>query len=94
MQSKDNYGWICPKCGCPNAPTNQTCVACFSSDPQKDCVGDKIVATRSPLFPPSCSKCGIKFYASMGYVCVDDNCPCGMGPGIAAFNPLNAKDNK
>lgn len=24
----ENYGWICPKCGMPNAPTNLVCVAC------------------------------------------------------------------
>ena len=93
-----NYGWVCPKCGCPNAPTNKTCVACFSHEDPAPKVLMPIIKDTLP--PTTCSTCGIKITSPMGYVCRHPDCPCGFGPkvcmtvpGITGFNPLNAKDN-
>jgi len=44
MNEEKHYGWICPKCGCPNAPTNKTCVACFA--PKAD---DKNILTHNEM---------------------------------------------
>lgn len=32
MNPQNNYGWICPKCGCPNAPANKSCVSCHTPE--------------------------------------------------------------
>lgn len=96
MASEINYGWVCPKCGCPNAPTNKTCVACFSHEEQWPKVPMPFMPTTPPAekweMPTTCAKCGMRIDGALGYVCPTPGCPCGLG-GITSFNPLNAKDN-
>ena len=81
---ENNYGWICPKCGCPNAPTNETCVACFNHEKIE-------ISEPVPLFKQRCPKCGMDLSKPLGFVCPDFCCP--QRSGITAFNPLNAADN-
>jgi len=68
-------GWVCPKCGAPNNPDNQTCVACFSTadDPAPPQVPPIWEPMRQPhtLPKPNCPKCGGPGYP----LCPDYNCP-------------------
>lgn len=83
MTKENNYGWVCPKCGCPNAPTNKSCVACFNTE------HIDIVAPNDTV--PRCVKCGMDLSKPLGFVCPDFCCP--QRASLKPFNPLNAKDN-
>lgn len=88
MASEINYGWVCPKCGCPNAPTNKSCVACFNMEHIE--IPPYTLPTITPfnplnakdnvLRPTNCTQCGIRLDTVMGYCCPNIDCPSGMGP--------------
>jgi hypothetical protein len=82
VHMNENIGWVCPKCGAPNSPSNTTCAACFSS-PQY--TPHKQIPEWAPHKPDhrdflteagtSCPKCGILRNRVMGYVCSNLDCP-------------------